>query len=159
MFSPFKILEKSPKQLSRVTQWDGPSSPTQGLKGRQCWSSVPEVRSLVLSGWGTRVCVCGGVLLWVTLDVCVVHIITSLTEWICPLLFNFLFVNSMASTSNWQLKSLSLSLSSTRDAGRPEVVYFEKECNNGYLKKMTEVTEFLGRQAGRQAAPLDWGTI
>lgn len=93
-------------------------------------------------------CVCvGGVLLWVTLDVCVVHIITSLTEWICPLLFNFLFVNSMASTSNWQLKSLSLS--STRDAGRPEVVYFEKECNNGYLKKMTEVTEFLGRQAGR----------
>lgn len=37
----------------------------------------------------------------------------------------------------------------TRDAGQPEVVYFEKECNNGYLKKMTEVTEIPGRQAGR----------
>lgn len=84
---------------------------------------------------------------WLGFDVCEVHIITSLTEWICPLFFNFLFVNLMSSTSNWQPKSLSLSLSSTTDA-RPKVVYFEKECNNGYLKKMTEVTESLGRQAG-----------
>lgn len=52
---------------------------------------------------------------------------------------------------NLELTAKSLSLSSTRDAGRPGVVYFEKECNNGYLKKMAEVIEFPGRQAGRQA--------
>lgn len=52
---------------------------------------------------------------------------------------------------NLELTAKSLSLSSTRDAGRPGVVYFEKECNNGYLKKMAEVIEFPGRQAGRPA--------
>lgn len=71
----------------------------------------PGCRSMVFSAILMRHTLWGGatsMLEWVSFDVCAVHIITSLTEWICPLFFNFLFVNLMSSTSNWQLKALSL---------------------------------------------------
>lgn len=115
-----------------------------------CNSSDTEPFILV---WWAKHMVKGGPWYTCHFEVCSVHIIApglgKSMKPRCPLFFNFLFMNLMSVPYDWQLNFSHLSgiLGS-------QICLFFKGINNGYLRKMTPVIEFLDRQANHMSEGL-----